>query len=106
MPKKSKAAKPEALICAHVVIVGHAVFRDGQACKLVNVSGSHKGGVLLPGVPLITFLKVRDAERAIERTERVRHSMRTSLVSEWIRSQVPSFLEGSKFTVEPVGRQV
>ena len=100
-----KKKKDEALIAAHVETDRHYVERDGLPCKLVNVSGSHKGGVLMPGKPVISFLKVRDAQRAIDHTVRVRESMRSSLVAEWLRTQVPSFLEGSKFTVEAIGRQ-
>ena len=93
------------MIAAHVVTVGHLVLRDGLPCKLVNVSGSRKGGVLMPGVPVISFLKVRDAERAIERTEQVRDSLSTSLVAEWMRAMMPSFLNGEKFAVAPIAKQ-
>lgn len=103
MPRK---AKPEELvISAHVETIGHAVLRDGQPCKLVNVSGSRKGGVLMPGAPVVSFLKVRDAERAIERTERVRRTLRGSLVADWLRELVPSFLAGEQFTVVSIAKQ-
>lgn len=102
MKKKTE----EALIAAHIHLTGFLVTRDGLPCKLVNVSGSHKGGVLVPGSPVVTFLKLRDARRAISRTTRVRESVRTSLVSEWITAQMPSFLAGDTFESVPVGRQV
>ncbi|MCX6952596.1 MAG: hypothetical protein NTV51_10600 [Verrucomicrobia bacterium] len=99
--------KPEeAVIAAQIETTGCIVTRDGQPCKLVNVSGSHRGGVLIPGTPIITFLKPRDAQRAIDRTTRVRESIRTSLVSEWMKTQMPSFLEGTAFAIAPIGRQV
>ncbi|MGH8187521.1 MAG: hypothetical protein ACREUC_13255, partial [Steroidobacteraceae bacterium] len=85
-----------------------AVFRDQVPCQLVNVSGSHKGGVLITVAkdrPMISFLKHRDAERAIERTERVRKTLQTSLVSDWLKHQVPSLLDGAKFEIVPIGRQ-
>lgn len=102
MKKKTE----EAMITAHVETVGFLVLRDGVPCKLVNVSGGHRGGVLLPGEPALMVLKRRDAERMITRTQRVRHHMTTSLVSEWVKEQMPSFVAGEAFTVLPVGRQV
>ena len=101
-PKKST----EAFIAAQIELTGYLVLRDGAVCKLVNVSGSHVGGVLMPGTPGITFLKPRDARRAIQRTENVRANIRTSLVSEWMATQMPAFLQGEKFEIFPLGKQV
>lgn len=106
MKKRKSDIQQEAFIDAHVMTVAYVVFRDGSPCRLVNISGSHKGGVLLPGVPVISFLKKRDAERAVERTEKARAAMRTSFVAEWLQQKVPCFLEGKAFEVLPVGRQV
>ena len=103
----SKKKKPEELlIAAQIETVSHLVLRDGLPCKLVNVSGSHKGGVLMPGTPVISFAKMRDAQRAIDRTLRVRAAISSSLVADWMRSQMSSFLKGEKFTIGPIGRQV
>lgn len=104
MSKKIKAE--EALIAAQIALTGCIVTRDGAPCKLVNVSGSHRGGVLIPGAPVVMFLKPRDATRAIQRTVRVRESIRTSLVAEWVAGQMPSFLHGEAFAVVAIGRQV
>lgn len=100
-----KTKQEPTLIAAPVATIGAIVLRDGAACKLVNVSGLHRGGVLMPGVPIAIFGKHRDARRAIDRTVRVRETLSTSLVADWMRQHVPSFLEGSAFEIAPVGKQ-
>ena len=104
---KPRKEKPEeAFFGAHVETIAFIALRDGVPCQLVNISGSHKGGVLQPGVPIISFATKRDAERAVERTQRAREAMRTSFVSAWLQEKVPCFLAGEKFEVLPIGKQV
>lgn len=101
MAKKSDLT----LIAAPIETIGALVTRDGAPCKLVNVSGLHRGGVLMPGAPVAFFLKLRDARRAIQRTQRVRDTLRTSLVADFLRQHVPSFLDGEAFEVVTLGKQ-
>lgn len=105
MPRKQKPEAVEPLISAHVETIGHSVLLDGRPCRLVNVSGLRKGGVLVPGAPLISFLKVRDAERAVERTQRVKSMLSDSLVSDWLRKKFPLLSRGKVFEVVAIVRQ-
>lgn len=103
--RKKKSAPPPAFVAAVIPTESYIVTRDDRACTLINVSGMPKGGVLLPGVPAVTFAKHRDAERAIDRTRRARESLHGSLVSEWLSTQIPSFLDGISFEIVPIGHQ-
>lgn len=103
-PRK-RPKREEAFLAATIPTEHYIVVRDGQACTLINISGGRKGGVLLPGVPVVTFAKHRDAERAIERTEAARATLRSSLVADWMAARLPSFLEGANFAVVPCGHQ-
>ena len=102
---KKKSKKPAAFIAAVIPTEHYIVLRDDRPCSLINVSGMAKGGVLLPGSPVVTFAKHRDAERAIERTEKARMALRSSLVSEWMCQQLPSFLDGLSFAIVGAGHQ-
>jgi hypothetical protein len=102
---KKKAQMKEAFIAAVIPTEFYIVTRDSKPCTLVNVSGMHKGGVLIPGQPVIAFGKMRDVRRAINRTERAREKLRGSLVSEWMRQQFPSFTDGATFEIVPGGHQ-
>lgn len=90
-------------IAATIDLVGCIVVQGGKPCTLINVSGSHKGGVLIAGTPVISFLKPRDAQRAVERTERVRDTLRGTLLDQWDRLQ-PLF-HGGAFEIKLLGRQ-
>lgn len=105
MSHRKRDAKPEPFVAAAIPTENHIVTRDGRPCTLINVSGMAKGGVLIPGSPIVTFAKCRDAARAIERTIVVREKLSSSLVSEWMTKQIPSFLSGKKFEIVPAGHQ-
>jgi len=66
MPKPDKNQP----LAASLVTTGYIVTKAAQVCTIVNVTGLHRGGVLLPGSPAVECLKKRDARRAIQRTER------------------------------------
>lgn len=100
MPKKPKAPGRAA---ASFVTSGYYVTKGGALCTLTNVSGGYKGGLLLPGTPTVEFLKLRDARRAIERTESAATTLRTSLVRDWDRVQ--ALIEPGVFEVQPLVRQ-
>lgn len=97
--KKSK----ESPLAASLKTTGYIVTKSDRVCTLANITGSHKGGVLLPGAPVVEFLKPRDARRAIQRTERAAKALRGSLVDSWERLQ-PLFAPGS-FEIQPIARQ-
>lgn len=99
----SRKKLEEAPLAAPIALVGYIVTQGGKPCTLANVTGGHKGGLLLPGQPVVQFLKPRDARRAIERTERAAHALRGSLVDTWDRLQ--SLLHGGAFEVKQLGRQ-
>lgn len=98
-----KAKTEEAPLSAPIKLVGYIVTQGGKPCTLANVTGGHKGGVLLPGTPVVQFLKPRDARRAIERTERAAEALRGSLIDQWDRLQ--TLFHGGAFDVKPLGRQ-
>lgn len=100
MPKKSKAP---GRIAASFVTSGYYVTKGGALCTLTNVSGRTKGGLLLPGTPTVEFLKMRDARRAITRTETAAATLRTSLIREWDRVQ--ELIAPGDFEVQPLVRQ-
>jgi hypothetical protein len=98
-----KKKSEEAPLSAPIKLIGYIVTQGGKPCTLANVTGAHKGGVLLPGSPVVQFLKPRDARRAIARTERVAEALRGSLIDTWDRLQ--SLLGGGAFEIKPLGRQ-
>lgn len=108
MKTRKKAEAPEAFVAAVILTECYIVTRDRQPCTLINVSGMHKGGVLVPGAPVVTFSKPRDARRAMQRTEATREKLSDGMpeVVAWLRERFPDFLEGSKFEVVPCGHQV
>ncbi|ACB76664.1 hypothetical protein [Opitutus terrae] len=91
-------------LAAPITLVGYIVTQGGKPCTLANVTGSHKGGLLLPGAPVVQFLKPRDAKRAIARTTRAADALRGSLVDTWER--LHSLFHGGVFEVHPLGRQL
>ncbi len=105
MKKRKQTTDEDTFLEAHVETVSHIVFRDGKPCKLVNTTGEHRGGLLVPGVPIISYAKPRDAERAVERTIKAREKFKSSFVSDWIQKRMPQFLAGKSFEVLPVAIQ-
>lgn len=103
MSKRKKGELPPMMIAAVILTEAHIVTRDGRPCTITNVSGLSKGGVLQPGSPVALFTKVRDGVRAIDRTERVREILRTSLLSG--QKELEDFLAGEKFELLPCGHQ-
>lgn len=83
--------------------VGYIVTKAERPLTLINVTGGHKGGILVPGSPVAEFAKRRDAKRAIDRTTRVCNQLRGTLVDGWDRLQ-PLFHDGD-YAVLPLGRQ-
>lgn len=107
---KTRHKKQQAEIAPYVAAIipteTHIVTRGGRPCTLINVSGGHKGGVLIPGSPVISFTQVRDARRAVERTKLVQKKVCGSLVEDYFRQQIPSLLDADAFEILPVGHQV
>lgn len=99
MPKFDKTQP----LAASLVTTGYIVTKAEQVCTIVNVTGLHRGGVLLPGVPVVEYLKKRDARRAIKRTERAAARLRGSLIDDWPR--LNQLLAAGEFTIVPVARQ-
>lgn len=103
--RKSRQPQPEETFVAAIIPTEfHIVTRDDKPCTLINVSGLHKGGVLLPGSPVAAFSKPRDARRAVQRTVTAREKLRDSMLSDW--KQLKPFLSGGRFDVVPAGHQV
>ncbi len=103
-----KKTTVEARIATAFLTAGYLVALDGRPCTIANVSGLRKGGVLFPakeGELVAMFLKVRDARRAKERTERCVAALRGSLIEDWMRERAPALFAGGVFTVMPLGRQ-
>jgi len=101
MPKKQKPQ--EHPLSTPIKLIGCIVTQGGRPCTLINLTGGHKGGILLPGSPVVSFLKHRDARRAIERTERVRDSLQGSLIDTWDRVQ--ALFAGGAFEIKSLGHQ-
>ena len=59
--------------------------------------------MLLPGTPVVSFHKMRDARRAIDRTERGRDSLQGSLIDTWDRIQ--ALFAGGAFEIKSLGHQ-
>ena len=78
---------------------------DSAPCTVVNISGLRKGGLLLPGEPVAMFGTLRDARRAITRTQSAVKHLRGSLVEEWARTKAPLLFSGGEYTLAPLGRQ-
>src|SRR4051794_32236642 len=87
---------------------------DGTACKLRHLEGLSKtAGILLPGQTADAFSLSRSAHfstqekasAAIHRTRRVSESLRTSLVSDFLRAKCPelaALFTDATFTVDPI----
>ncbi|MBI5771898.1 MAG: hypothetical protein HZA93_29265 [Verrucomicrobia bacterium] len=109
---KKNHPKPEP-IAASFTTAGYIVLKEGLPCTLANVSGLHKGGVLLPhsagsgqaGAPVAMFLKLRDARRAIARTTRCVERLRGSMIEEWARKSVPLLFIDGNYDAVALGRQ-
>jgi len=85
---------------------GYFVLKGGAPCSLLNVSGLNRGGVLLPGEPVMLFLKPRDARRAVDRSKRIAKQVTGSLIETWARERCPQiFDESAAYTVIPVAKQ-
>lgn len=99
----------ETALAAVVTTVGYIVLKGGRPCGLVNVSGLHRGGVLIAQTsdtqPAIFFLKRRDARRAISRTERCVNGLRGSMIEDWAWDKCPTLFATGEFTIVPAGRQ-
>ena len=101
-----KKKKEETPIAPSFTAVGFIVTKAGAPCSIENISGRRKGGVLRAGVaPVAAFLKLRDARRAIKRTERCVAALRGSLVSEWAEKQAAWLFEPGDFAIVALGRQ-
>lgn len=98
--KKRPEEKP---LAATLVTTGYIVVKGERPCTLVNVTGTHKGGLLMPGAPVVAYAKPRDARRAIDRTKRVAQALRGTLIDSWERLQ-PLFSPG-EYKIEPIARQ-
>lgn len=106
MKKRKTKTQPaeETFVAALIPTESHIVTRDGRPCTVINVSGVHKGGVLVPGSPVALFARPRDAKRAIDRTVAARTTLDRSLIRDWPRLR--PFLGGGKFESMPAGHQV
>lgn len=104
-----KKTKVEAPIAPSFIATGFLVMKDAQPCTIENVSGRRKGGVLKPRTNeaeiIAHFLKLRDARRAIQRTENCLAELRGSMIEDWARQRAPFLFEAGKFTIQPLGRQ-
>lgn len=99
----------ETTLAASIHVVAYIVLKGGRPCSLVNVSGLHRGGVLLPQAgdisPVISFLKKRDARRAVGRTQRCVDNLKGSMLEEWAWNKCPNLFATGEYAVVPVGRQ-
>jgi len=100
-----KKKKSETPIGPRFLTAGHLVLHGGLPCTVVNISGLRKGGLLLPGEPVAMFGTLRDARRAITRTQSAVKHLRGSLVEEWARTKAPLLFSGGEYTLAPLGRQ-
>lgn len=82
--------------------IGHIVTQGDLPCTLYNAAANKRGGVLVPGAPVVMFTKDRDAKRAIARTRRVAESLKGSLVDGWI-ALLP-LQSGKPYEIVPVTR--
>lgn len=83
---------------------GYIVTKGGKSCSLLNVSGLKRGGVLLPGGPVIMFLKPRDARTAISRTKRVAGQIVGSMLEDWVRDRCSELLDSQPYEIQPLVR--
>jgi hypothetical protein len=87
-------------------IVGYFVTQGGLPCSIYNAAATpstKRGGVLIPGAPVAMFLKTRDANRAVARTQRVAGQLEGSLVSDWLK--LSPLCSGQPYVVVPIARQ-
>lgn len=79
------------------------VLQGGLACGLYNAAHQKRGGVLLPAtnkIPPVKFLKRRDAQRAIKRTQRVAERLKGTLVDDWLKFS--PLQSGQPYTILPL----
>lgn len=79
------------------------VTQGGRACGLYNAAKQRRGGVLIPAseeLPVVGFVKRRDARRAINRTKRIAESLQGSLVDDWIK--LSPILSGQPYDILPL----
>jgi len=84
---------------------GFIVMKGGKPCALLNVSGLNRGGVLLPGAPVVCFLKRRDVRRAINRSSRIAETITGSLIETWARERAPEIFEKTAYEILPLAKQ-
>jgi hypothetical protein len=85
---------------------GYIVTKGCELCSMLNVSGLSRGGILLPGKPVVFFTKPRDARRAISRSKRIAKQVAGSLIEPWARERCPQiFDESTGYAVVPVAKQ-
>ena len=82
--------------------IGYIVTQGDRPCTLYNAAGTRRGGVIIPGSPVVFFTTPRDARRAIARTARVADQLKGSLVDDWIR--LAPMTSGQPYKIEPVMR--
>jgi hypothetical protein len=97
-------------------IVGYYVTKGGVPCAFTNITGSYRGGLLVPVSDLVTrsrtlpaaafFNKRRDANRAMHRSQEAATKLPGSLVEDWARKHVPSYFSKEPFAVWPLGKQL
>lgn len=106
MKKKHAEEKP---IAPSFVATGFLVTKANQPCTIENVSGRRKGGVLKPAHldtdTVAHFLKLRDARRAITRTDKCVRELSGSMVEDWAKARAPFLFEPGAFAIVPIGRQ-
>jgi hypothetical protein len=85
--------------------IGCIVVQGGLPCTLYNAACSLRGGVLLPRrdkEPVVFFPSLRDARRAISRTQRISRALEGSLVDDWLR--LSPMLSGKSYEIIPAVR--
>lgn len=86
--------------CAYFVTKGNV------PCTLLNVSGLARGGVLMPGLPVMMFTKKRDADRAVERSDRIAENITGTLIEAWARERAPQIFDKSEsYVIVPLAVQ-
>lgn len=90
-------------------IVGYYVTKGEKPCTFKNVTGSYRSGILVPAKreePAAFFNKIRDARRAVRRSESAAKLVVGSIVEEWAKSHSPSYFDGTPFEILPLGKQL
>ncbi len=84
-------------------ITGYIVMQGGRPCTLWNAAAraeTKRGGVLVPGSPVATFSRSRDAKRAIARTQRAAGQLAGTLIDDWVK--LLPLQSGQPYSVEPL----